>query len=97
MAEIGVVYLLHFDPPLGHARHYIGWAKNAEARLVEHKAGRGGRLPAAAAAAGCESVIARTWPGTRADERKRKRRHEAPRMCPLCTSADTTGGRGLLA
>jgi predicted GIY-YIG superfamily endonuclease len=93
---VGTVYLLHFDPPLGHARHYIGWAKDAEARLAEHVAGRGGRLPAAAAAAGCSIVIARTWDGTRADERRMKRRKEHPRLCPICVQAGATHGRGVI-
>jgi predicted GIY-YIG superfamily endonuclease len=96
MPVVGTVYLLHFDPPVGHARHYIGWAKDAEARLAEHRTGRGGRLPAVAAARGHEITIARTWEGTRADERKLKRRHETPRMCPICVEAKSTGGRGVV-
>jgi len=84
MSQMGTIYLLHFDPPVGHARHYIGWAKDAEARLREHKAGRGGRLPAVAAERGHTITIVRTWQGDRAMERKLKRRHEAPRMCPVC-------------
>jgi predicted GIY-YIG superfamily endonuclease len=38
----GIVYLLHFDQPYKHARHYVGWtARNVKRRLAEHEAGRG--------------------------------------------------------
>ena len=40
----GTVYLLHFDQPYKHARHYVGWASNVKRRLAEHEAGRGARL-----------------------------------------------------
>ena len=41
----GTVYLLHFDQPYKHARHYVGWtARNVRCRLAEHAAGRGARL-----------------------------------------------------
>ena len=41
----GPVYLLHFDQPYKHARHYVGWtARNVKRRLAEHEAGRGARL-----------------------------------------------------
>jgi hypothetical protein len=39
----GTVYLLHFDRPCRHARHYVGWALNVKRRLAEHEAGRGAR------------------------------------------------------
>ena len=34
--QIGIVYTLHLDPPLGHARHYTGFGKDREARLADH-------------------------------------------------------------
>jgi hypothetical protein len=34
----GTVYLLHFDRPYRHARHYLGWAEDLDNRLAEHAA-----------------------------------------------------------
>jgi hypothetical protein len=49
----GIVYLLHFDRPYRHARHYLGqWAQDLDARLADHDAGRGARLTAVVKAAG---------------------------------------------
>lgn len=94
----GTVYLLHFEPPLGHARHYLGWAKDHEQRFLEHCRGAGSPLVRAAVAAGCEVVTARTWHGVdRHFERRLKNRKETPRLCPICVQAGLTGGRGLLA
>ena len=96
--EPGTVYLLHFDPPLAHARHYLGWARELEPRLAAHRAGRGSPLIAAAVASGSRIELARTWENVdRYLERRLKRRHEAPRLRPVCVAAGSTGGRGVLA
>ena len=69
----GTVYLLHFDQPYKHARHYVGWtARNVKRRLAEHEAGRGARLLAVVREAGIGWQLARLWPGGHA------------RKCPLC-------------
>ena len=81
----GTVYLLHFDAPYKHARHYVGWASDLTARLIEHQTGRGARLMEVVIDAGRSFTLARTWPGTdRAFERKLHRRKASPRLCPLC-------------
>ena len=83
--EIGTLYLLHFDRPFHHCRHYVGWTSlSAEKRLERHLAGRGSRLVKAAIKAGIEVVIAKTWAGTRRDERKFKRLRSTPKHCPFC-------------
>ena len=41
---MGVVYLIHFDEPFQHARHYLGYTKNLDTRLAAHRAGSGARL-----------------------------------------------------
>ena len=84
-----VVYLLHFERPYEHARHYVGWTDNLDARLAEHRAGRGARLMAAVAAAGIQFTVARTWRGDRTFERRIHRRHASPRICPLCLAGGT--------
>jgi hypothetical protein len=83
-AVAGTVYLLHFDRPYRHARHYIGWAKDLAARLAVHARGQGARLLAVIKAAGIGWRLARTWPGGRARERQIKRQGGASRCCPLC-------------
>ena len=38
-----MIYLIHFDRPLHHARHYLGYCADGtlEVRLIRHRAGRG--------------------------------------------------------
>lgn len=87
------VYLIHFSQPIGSpsnpkgkAQHYIGWTPddNLDARLADHRAGRGAHITRAAVMAGIELILARTWPGSRKTERHIKSRKEAPRLCPIC-------------
>jgi len=81
---VGTIYLLHFDRPYQHARHYTGWTLDLDNRLAKHAAGRGARLLQIAAAFGIGWHLARTWPGTRNLERALKRQGGASRRCPLC-------------
>jgi predicted GIY-YIG superfamily endonuclease len=81
---LGTVYLLHFDKPYRHARHYVGWAKNINARLAQHEAGQGARLLQVVRDAGITWTLARTWEGTRNRERQIKRMGSAARRCPMC-------------
>jgi predicted GIY-YIG superfamily endonuclease len=80
----GTVYLLHFDRPYRHARHYCGWTADLPNRLAEHAAGTGARLLAVVTSAGIGWRLARTWPGDRHRERRLKRQGGAARRCPLC-------------
>jgi hypothetical protein len=81
----GTVYLLHFDEPFRHARHYLGWASsgNLSHRLHHHQAGSGANLLRHVAAAGISWRLARTWPGDRHRERRLKARGLS-RCCPEC-------------
>jgi hypothetical protein len=93
--ELGSVYLLCFVDTAGqparyrHAGHYLGWAKDVQARLAVQRQGRGARLVQVVLAAGLDVVLVRTWPGTRLLERQLKNRHEAPRLCPRCADPTT--------
>lgn len=80
----GTVYLLHFDAPFGHARHYLGWASNLDARLEHHERGTGANLLRHVRAAGIGWSLARTWQGDRHLERRLKNRGGAARVCPVC-------------
>lgn len=83
---MAVLYLLHFDPPYRHARHYLGYSDRRDpfSRIAQHLAGRGSPLVAAALAAGCRVLVADWWPGDRTRERLLKRRAHVPAWCPLC-------------
>lgn len=79
-----VVYLLHFDQPLHHARHYIGFCQSyegLESRFEHHAKGHGSRL---LRAVGGGWKLVRLWTGSRDDERRLKNRKEAPALCPVC-------------
>jgi hypothetical protein len=71
-------YLLHFDPPYRHARHYLGWTEHLEQRLARHQAGGGARLMTVITDAQITWRLARTWEGTRAAERRLKNRAATP-------------------
>lgn len=87
----GTIYLLHFSRRYRHAGHYTGWTTDLDARLAEHRAGRGARLITVITMAGITFTLARTRPGTRADERAIKRSGGAARYCPICTPSPRTG------
>jgi predicted GIY-YIG superfamily endonuclease len=90
---MSVVYLLHFDRPYRHARHYMGTAQHLDERLARHRSRQGARLMEVVTAAGISFVLARTWEGSRELERRLKKRKEGPRLCPICTAACRRGVR----
>ena len=90
---IGIIYLIHFDRPIGDlanprgfASHYTGWTLDLPARLVDHAAGRGARLMEVVGEQGIGWQLARIWIGTRTRERSLKQRG-ATRRCPVCQLA----------
>ena len=91
---LGIVYLLHFDRPYEHARHYTGWADDLLDRLDMHARGRGARLMNVIFSAGIGFTLARICEGTRATERAIKNEGGAVRYCPLCTPRPRTGPWG---
>jgi len=79
------VYLLHFDKPYCHARHYIGYADNIALRIDAHRRGYGAKLTRAVVAAGIGIQLARTWEGgDRNFERTLHNRNNTAALCPLC-------------
>jgi predicted GIY-YIG superfamily endonuclease len=81
------VYVLHFEPAYGHARHYIGWTRDLKTRMAEHRAGTGSPLIRAALAAGVRVDVVATMPGSRYLERRLKRWHKTGQFCPVCRAA----------
>lgn len=85
---MGTIYLLHADRPgPGGARHYIGWTRDLHGRLRAHRSGRGSSLTAAWRYMQICWGLAWSVPGSRAEERRLHRRHQAARLCPVCRPA----------
>jgi len=80
----GVVYLLHFDRPYKHAKHYMGYANNLERRIERHVRGDGSKLVKAVVEAGIGFKVAKVWEGTRELERYFKNKKNACKLCPIC-------------
>jgi predicted GIY-YIG superfamily endonuclease len=81
----GLVYLVHFERPYHHARHYVGFTDDVERRMEEHRAGAGARLLAALVRAGVAFTVVFTWPGaSRAFERKIHSYKKSWVLCPTC-------------
>lgn len=95
----GQVYLLHFDidehekiaperedasKPF-HARHYLGWAEDAQARIQQHYEGDGAKLTQALKRKGITFTVARVWDNVdRNFERRVKSQGGLSRWCPIC-------------
>jgi len=91
---VGLIYLAHFDSPIGDASnprgfalHYTGWTLNLPVRLGEHAAGRGARLMQVVTEQHIGWQVTRVWVGTRSRERSLKRQGGAARRCPVCRLA----------
>lgn len=82
-----MVYLIHFDRPLHHARHYLGYCADGtlEVRLIRHRAGRGARLLAVLRELNIGWRVVRVFEGDRHLERRLKGRGSS-RLCPVCTA-----------
>lgn len=85
---MGLIYLIHFDAPLHHAMHYLGFVEDdLNARLARHRSGQGAKLLAALNRAGIGYRVVKTWAGDRSLERSLKNRKNGPRLCPICQAA----------
>lgn len=82
-----VVYLIHFERPYRHARHYLGTTNNLDQRLQQHARGRaygGARLMEVIIEAGIPWRVVRTWEGGRDLELQLKAWNNGCRLCPIC-------------
>jgi|SRR5579885_862167 len=82
-----VVYLIHFDQPYYHARHYLGTTNDLAHRLEQHRRGRrfgGARLMEVVTLQGITWRVARLWSGGRDVERQLKAQKNSCRLCPIC-------------
>lgn len=84
------VYVLHFDKPYKHAKHYTGIAKNIEKRIKLHRSGHGARLTQVLKENGISftcRVIAEypIFSMAHAEEKRLKKKVKNPnRYCPIC-------------
>jgi len=79
------VYIVHFDRPYHHARHYLGWSHFPYERFAAHDAGHGSPLVRAVRRAGIGIWLALLVEGGRDLERWYKRQRSTPRYCPHCS------------
>jgi hypothetical protein len=86
-----VVYLLHFDEPVGRALHYMGICKvdRLHWRQLEHLRGSGARLTARAAEQGTGWHIVRLWPT--ADPGLERRLKALGRFSSACNICENRG------
>jgi hypothetical protein len=62
-----------------------GQTQNLEQRLATHREGLGAKILAAANERGIAYDVVRTWPGGRELDRRLKRQHNGPKLCPRCS------------
>ena len=90
-----MVYLIHFDKPIGNpgnprgqAQHYLGYANRLKERIAHHRNGTGARLLQVVNELGIGWKVVRKWEGDRALEGRLKRQHNSPRLCPVCNPTE---------
>lgn len=88
---MATVYLIHFDKPLVHAKHYIGWTngESTSRRLAKHRSGNGARILQVCNERSIHYDIVRTWENlscqeARDLERRLKSWHKSRQLCPVC-------------
>lgn len=98
LSPCGYVYIIELERPMGSTRHsarrYIGWAKDLDRRLADHKSGQGSAMLRAAVERGIRFDIVAYLPGDRALERRLKNMKNSRRalawmnsqytLCPCC-------------
>ncbi len=90
-----IVYEVHIEPPVEHARHYIGRSPDGGVaglvrRLAKHGTSEGARLLQVAKERGSTWHLVRTWEGDGRKERQLKTRSGAL-YCPECTEHPMEG------
>lgn len=84
---LGTTYLLHFDRPYQHARHYAGFARDLDKRLKLHRTGQSNcKLMRAVYEAGIGFKVARIWPNTTYAFERRVHGLVLSHICPMCNT-----------
>lgn len=90
MSQTWKLYVLHFDKPYKHARHYTGIALDVEKRIHEHETGQGARLMQVLKEnnIGFKCSVIGEFPGfseAHAEEKRLKTKVKKPdAYCPIC-------------
>lgn len=79
-----MLYILHFSKPYKHAKHYLGFTDNFDARIADHRKGSGARLVKVILEAGIDFEAFAINDGDRKAERLLKNQKNAARFCPKC-------------
>lgn len=85
----GYCYLIHFDQPYKHARHYLGSTINLNYRLELHRVNHGAKLLQVVNDAGIKWHVSRIWQCPTVEEARDlesrlKGWHHDGRLCPEC-------------
>lgn len=83
-----ILYLICFERPFGHARHYLGYTKDQESfplRIQHHRRGTGANLLRHVNLAGIAWNVVRTWPDGDQTMERRLKGHSSTRLCPKCS------------
>lgn len=85
MPKLGTVYLIHFDKPYKHAKHYRGFCEGeVEDRLSTHVNGNGARLLRVLNEAGIGYSVVRIWTGTTRQFERALKKKSTHSICPIC-------------
>lgn len=89
---MGFIYLLHFNQPLKHAKHYLGYSENnPEERIELHRQGKSKvRIMEVLFKANISFSVVSIWTDkSRTDERKMKGRGKSS-ICETCIKSTKT-------
>lgn len=88
----GFVYLLHFNDPISHAKHYMGCTSQPAIRFGQHAAGHGSRLTRELHSRGIGFTVGMmavcTLGEMRRIERSIKNQRNAARYCKCCNGEE---------
>lgn len=80
-----MIYILHFDKPYYHAKHYIGFSDDPSLRFKRHLSRTEQPLLKAVVNAGIGITMKIIDPkGDRNRERQLKKQKNSKRFCPIC-------------
>ena len=81
-----MVYIIHLESSIGRCQHYIGYTKNLDQRIKEHRSNHGGSplLREANRRGIAREVVIQIPNGDRETEKWLKSHKKAKDFCPIC-------------
>lgn len=82
----GYVYIIHFEEPLAHAKHYTGSTEHPRKRFRDHATGHGARITEVLMELGIEWRVGALFQvkNCRKSERDLKKQTRAAKYCEIC-------------